>query len=223
MGDSKNESVVKLHGKQEIIMDEIARKALKLLREIKSVTFATINGKEPSARIIDVMFVEKDGLYFLTARGKSFYRQLKSNPSVAICGMDDNYVSVRLVGDIKFCEDKLVVDKIFDLNPMMNDLYPGEKRYVLEGIHLYKGKGEIFDLSKEPPSRHRFSFGGAKASPCGYTITNACTACGICREACPVNVISEGDVYLIDSEHCLECGSCREACPENAIEPSDGL
>ena len=204
-------------------MDEIAQKALKLLREIKSVTFCTINDRKPSARIIDVMFVEDDGLNFLTARGKSFYRQLKANPCVAICGINEKYVSVRLVGDVKFSEDKLVVDKIFDLNPMMNDLYPGEKRYVLEGIHLYKGKGEIFDLSTEPPKRQRFCFGGAKVSPCGYTITNECTACGMCEEKCPVNVILEGDIYKIDNEHCLECGSCLEVCPENAIEPAKGL
>ena len=95
-------------------MDEIAKKALKLLREIKSVTFATVNDGQPSARIIDVMFVEEDGLYFLTARGKSFFRQLKANLTVAICGMNEKYVSVRLVGDIKFCENKSVVDKIFD-------------------------------------------------------------------------------------------------------------
>ena len=204
-------------------MDEITRDALKLLREIKSVTFATIHGREPSARIIDVMFVEEDGLYFLTARGKSFYRQLKTNPSVAICGMNKEFVSVRLVGNIRFCEDKGVVDKIFDLNPMMNDLYPGEKRYVLEGIHLYKGKGEIFDLSTEPPNRQRFSFGGTIFNPIGYSITNRCTACGLCQEACPVDVITEGDVYQIDSSHCLECGSCFEVCTENAIEPAKGL
>ena len=32
----------------------------------------------------------------------------------------------------------------------MNDLYPGEKRDILEGFHLYRGKGEIFDLSVKP-------------------------------------------------------------------------
>lgn len=204
-------------------MDKTAQKALKLLQKIKSVTFATINDGEPSARIIDVMFVKEDSLYFLTARGKSFYRQLKTNPSVAICGMNEKFVSVRLVGDIKFCEDKSVVDKIFDLNPNMNNLYPGEKRYVLEGIHLYRGKGEIFDLSIEPPNRQRFSFGGAKFNPIGYSITNECTACGICKEACPVDIITEGDVYQIDSARCLECGSCFEVCPENAVKPARGL
>lgn len=204
-------------------MDQTAQQALALLREIKSVTFATTKDGQPSARIIDVMFVEADGLYFLTARGKSFYRQLKTNPTVAVCGMNATFVSVRLVGDIRFCEDKAVVDKIFDLNPMMNDLYPGEKRYVLEGMHLYRGKGEIFDLSTEPPHRRRFSFGGTKCNPVGYRITRQCTACGLCREVCPVDVISEGDIYQVDSAHCLECGACWEVCPEDAIEPAEGL
>lgn len=105
----------------------------------------------------------------------------------------------------------------------MNDLYPGEKRYVLEGIHLYKGKGVIFDLSTEPPGRRRFSFGRTTVSPCGYSITTECTACRIYQDACPVDAISEGDLYQIDGEHCLEWGSCQESCPENAIVPARGL
>jgi uncharacterized pyridoxamine 5'-phosphate oxidase family protein len=204
-------------------MDETSAKALRLLREIKSVTFASLDDAQPAARIIDVMYVEEDGLYFLTARGKTFYEQLRSLPIVAICGMNEKYVSVRLVGDIRFCRDKRVVDKIFERNPMMNDLYPGESRYVLEGIHLYRGRGEIFDLSTEPPLRQRFAFGGAHVKPPGYRITDACIACGVCRETCPVDVISEGDVYRIDGTHCLECGLCQEVCPEDAVEPAGGL
>ena len=204
-------------------MDETTRYALKRLREIKSVTFASVDNGEPAARIIDVMFVEDDGLYFLTGRGKSFYRQLKFHPRVAVCGMDERYVSFRLVGDIRFCNDPKIVDKIFDLNPMMNDLYPGRKRYILEGIHLYHGKGEIFDLSTEPPRRLRFSLGGAEVNPPGYRITDDCSACGQCLEVCPVDVITEGEIYRIDGEHCLECGACCEVCPENAVVPAGGL
>ena len=204
-------------------MDKTGQKALKLLREIKSVTFATINSGEPAARIIDVMLVKADGLYFLTARGKSFYRQLNSNPKIAICGMNANYVTARIVGDIQFCHSRTIIDEIFEHNPMMNDLYPGEKRDILEGFHLYRGKGEIFDLSVEPPKRERFAYGGETVNPVGYMITSKCTACGLCLDACPVEVIFEGDVYRIDSGHCLECGRCMGACPEDAIKAAEGL
>ncbi|MBT8366900.1 MAG: 4Fe-4S binding protein [Deltaproteobacteria bacterium] len=201
-----------------MIMDPIAAKALKLLREIKSITFATVNKSLPAARIIDVMLVKKDGLYFLTARGKSFYAQLKAEPKIAICGMDQNYVTARIIGDINFCNNRGIIDEIFEHNPMMNDLYPGEKRDILEGFHLYRGKGEIFDLSTEPPGRERFAFGGETVNPPGYTITNQCTACSLCVEACPVEAISEDEIYRIDGSHCLECGRCAEICPEDAIE-----
>lgn len=204
-------------------MDQTTKKAFKLLRDVKSIAFGTVNNGEPAGRIIDVMLAEEDGLYFLTARGKRFYKQLKENQRVAICGMDKNYVTGRVVGDIQFCRDRRVLDNMFEHNPMMNDLYPGESRDILEAFHLYRGKGEIFDLSIEPPKRERFAFGGDTVNPPGYWITDKCTACDICLESCPVEVISKGDVYKIDRSRCLECGRCAEVCPEDAVEPSQGM
>ena len=204
-------------------MNDTTQKALALLRQVKSVTFATIENGVPAARIADVMLVEQDGLYFTTARGKSFYRQLGESSTVAICGMNDKYVTVRLVGDVKRCAGQAIVDKIFEHNPVMNDLYPGEKRYILEGFHMHSARGEIFDLSIEPPRRERFAFGGATVNPPGYRISDQCIACGECQEACPVDMISEGEIYTIDRGRCLECGRCAETCPVDAIEPALGL
>lgn len=204
-------------------MDQTTKKAFKLLRDVKSVAFATVNNGEPAVRIADVMLAEEDGLFFLTARGKPYYKQLKEKQKLAICGMDKEYVSVRVIGDIQFCKDKTILDKIFEHNPIMNDLYPDEKRDILESFHMYRGKGEIFDLSIEPPKRERFAFGGETVNPSGYRITDKCTACDICLESCPVGVISEGEVYVIDGSHCLECGRCAEICPEDAVEPSKGI
>jgi uncharacterized pyridoxamine 5'-phosphate oxidase family protein len=206
-----------------VTMDTIAKKALTLLREVKSVTFSTIHHGSPDARIADVMFMEDDGLYFTTARGKPYYTQLKEHQKIAICGMNAQYVTVRLLGDIRQCSDRKVVDKIFEQNPGMNELYPGEKRDILEGFHLYRGKGEIFDLSRVPASRERFAFGGESVNPPGYRITDQCTACGTCLPACPAGAVSEGDIYQIDGNHCLECGRCAEVCPVDAIEPAQGL
>ncbi len=48
-------------------------------------------------------------------------------------------------------------------------------------------------------------------------ITEECLACGSCIDTCPVEAISEGDIYVIDPEICENCGACMEACPTGAI------
>jgi len=52
-----------------------------------------------------------------------------------------------------------------------------------------------------------------------YTITDTCVACGSCLPECPVEAISEGDIYTIDADLCISCGACADACPTGAIIP----
>ena len=40
-----------------------------------------------------------------------------------------------------------------------------------------------------------------------YRITDECVACGSCKDGCPVEAISEGDIYSIDQDVCIECGA----------------
>lgn len=49
-----------------------------------------------------------------------------------------------------------------------------------------------------------------------YVITDNCVACGTCISNCPVEAISEGDIYVIDEDACIECGACADACPVEA-------
>ena len=66
-----------------------AQDCLQILRQIKDVVFATVDETGlPQVRIIDVMLVEQGRLYFCTARGKDFFRQLEANGQVAVCGMN---------------------------------------------------------------------------------------------------------------------------------------
>jgi len=50
-----------------------------------------------------------------------------------------------------------------------------------------------------------------------HVISDECIACGTCESECPVDAISEGDIYKIDPEKCIDCGACEDVCPASAI------
>ena len=104
-----------------------AQDCLQLLRDVKDVAFATVdeNGR-PQVRMIDVMLVEAGKLYFCTARGKDFYRQLIRDGHVAITGMNRDFQMVRLTGEARrLPAQREWIDRIFEATPVMNGVYPG--------------------------------------------------------------------------------------------------
>lgn len=72
-----------------------------LVEEFHSTTVATL-GKDghPQTRIIDMMHYDEEGVYFLTAKGKEFYRQLMEQQYVAVSATKDKR-AVSLRGKIK--------------------------------------------------------------------------------------------------------------------------
>lgn len=196
-----------------------AEKALQMLREIRDVAFATVSEKgRPEVRIIDVMLVDRDRLYFCTSRGKNFHAQLMQTGYVAVTGLTKDYKSIRLTGKVKIMEDKKIwIDRIFEENPSMKDVYPGESRYILDPFCITDGFVEVFDLGTTPIERESFTIGSGVIPEKGFMITDACIGCGICAAGCPQKAIDEGDRYVIRQNNCLHCGLCFENCPVQAI------
>ena len=193
-----------------------ATKCLQILREVKSASFATVDAEGlPHVRIIDIMIVEDDKLYFCTSRGKDFYHQLITNNQVAITGMNKDYQMIRLSGEAhKLDEQRYWIDRIFEANPTMNSVYPGESRYVLEPFCIDHGTVEFFDLGQVPIERESFPLGNSTLHLKGFEITNKCIQCGKCEHICPQKCIEN---FTIQQSHCLHCGLCFEKCPVNAI------
>ena len=51
-----------------------------------------------------------------------------------------------------------------------------------------------------------------------YVISEKCTACGKCKDICPVEAIAKGEKrYTIDAEICVSCGQCVDECETKAI------
>ena len=203
-------------------------KYLKILKdEIHSVVFATTDSMGlPVARVIDIMLADDDSLYFITAKGKEFYRQLTESKFVALCGMtggkgslEKKTVSVR--GKVE-CIGKNKLDEVFRENPYMAEIYPQEEsRMALVVFRMYEGEGEFFDLSVKPIVREKFYIGNGKhdGREGVYYINDRCIGCGKCVEKCPQSCIDSGKVpFVIIQKNCLHCGNCKVVCPVNGVD-----
>ena len=193
-----------------------------IVEQIHSTVVATVDEDGlPVTCVIDMMYADDNGLYFLTAKGKNFYQRLKDKGYLALSGkkgedtMSCTAVSVR--GKVKeIGADMLPL--LFEKNPYMLEIYPTEEsRKALTVFQIYEGSGECFDLSKKPIERDSFTFGGAEIRASGYFVTDDCIRCGSCLTDCPQSCIDLTDKAVIRQENCLHCGNCAEVCPVGAV------
>ena len=190
---------------------------LKLVQsDIHSTIVATLDDEGlPVTCVIDMMLSDENSLYFLTARGKAFYRRLMEKPFVAITGLKGETtmtsVSVNLRGDVRnIGKEKL--PEIFRENPYMAEIYPTEAgREVLEVFQIYRGTGEVFDLSQKPIFRQSFAFGDAPMKEHGYFVDQTkCLSCGRCNGVCPQNCIARKGKRKIKQKHLLSLKKALE-------------
>lgn len=194
-----------------------------LVNQIHTVVLATNDMyNRPITSAIDLMLIENQKIYFLTARGKNLYDRLMETQYVSLTGLlgesTMNCQSISLSGKVKnIGQEKL--DIIFEKNSYMNEIYPNIKvRNVLQVFEIYEYQGEYFDLSQKPINRQSFSF-GKKIEDYAYRVGNGCIYCKACSRVCPQKCIDiSSKPVKIDSSHCLRCGKCAEICPRRTIQ-----
>lgn len=190
-----------------------------LVEDIHSTTIATIGADgHPQTRVIDMMLWDERGVYFLTAKGKAFYAQLMEQGYIALSATKDK-LSISLRGKIRNIGSQKL-DEIFEKNPYMQSIYPGDTRAALEVFCLYEAQGECFDISDPSHiTRDSITIGLAKSVTTGYYVGEGCIGCKLCYSVCPQKCIDISQKPVrIDQHRCLHCGRCAEICPRQVIE-----
>ena len=198
-----------------------AKTCLQKLQYVGVLAFATADDRgNPQVRNISAIHYEPDAIYFFTARGKDFCRELLADGRVQILGYTKYKEMIRLSAravPVPQEEQSRWMDVIFREQPYLANVYPGDTREIGIIFQIREGSLEYFNLGVHPILREGCGFGGGTAPQKGYLITEDCIGCGICTEHCPQGCITAGDVCQIQQEHCLHCGSCYEHCPVSAV------
>lgn len=93
-----------------------------LVNEIHSVIAATVddNGK-PVTCAIDIMDYDESCLYFLTAKGKGFYKRLKNQEYIAFTGMKGNDTMSRIAVSVNGKVREIGSDKVHYSSKLNNN------------------------------------------------------------------------------------------------------
>ena len=201
-----------------------AKTCLQKLQYVGVLAFATVDEYgNPQIRNISAIHYEPEAMYFFTAKGKAFCKELLADGRVQVLGYTKYKEMIRLSAravPVQESGQKKWIDTIFAEQPYLSNVYPGDTRNLAGIVFQIKdAEIEYFNLGVNPIFRESYVIGNGHISLKGYQITDACIGCGKCLENCPQRCIEIKDrKAAIQQEHCLHCGNCYGVCPVKAVE-----
>ena len=111
-----------------------AQTCLKKLGYVGVLSFATVDADgNPQVRNISAIHYEPDAIYFFTARGRDFCKELLDTEKVQVLGYTMYQEMIRLTGAVKPAhadEQEKWKDVIFTEQPYLANVYPGDTRNI---------------------------------------------------------------------------------------------
>lgn len=207
-------------------MAKTVQQLLDMMEELDTYSFATVDAQGfPRVRIISALHFEPDAIYFYTARGKNFARELDESDGrleiLAYSEERNDTIRLSCIAErVPEDQQRHWIDVQFTEQSYLYNVYPGETNEIGVMYVVRNGEFEWFNLASKPITRECVPFGAGIVHEKGFRVDgDACISCGTCEDVCPQHVVHMGaeGTYVIDEEHCLHCGNCFEHCPVEAI------
>lgn len=141
---------------------------LKKMELVGVLAFATVDQEgAPQIRNISAIHYEKDAIYFFTARGKNFCRELQEDGRVQILCYTRYKEMIRMSGKayaVAEEEQEKWRDLIFEEQPYLANVYPGNTRDIGIIFCIDQAEVEYFNLGVNPIFRDTYSLGSKTES-----------------------------------------------------------
>jgi uncharacterized pyridoxamine 5'-phosphate oxidase family protein len=110
---------------------------------------ATVDGDEPKVRPFGFIMEFQGKIYFCTSNEKQVFKQLKANPKFEVCTTDKAGRWIRLKGKAVFDDNYEAKKKVFEMMPIVADIYQDASNPIFEVFYLAEGEAAIFSMSGE--------------------------------------------------------------------------
>ena len=139
---------------------------LKKMQLVGVLAFATVDSEgAPQIRNISAIHYEKNALYFFTARGKNFCKELLEDGRVQILCYTKYKEMIRLSGKAYAAaeeEQEKWRNQIFEEQPYLANVYPGDTRNIGIIFCIDTAEIEYFNLGVNPIFRETYLLGNAQ-------------------------------------------------------------
>lgn len=105
---------------------------------------------KPKVRPFQFMFEEDGKIWFCTSNRKEVYRELENNPYIELSVMSGDYSWLRLSGKVEFSDVTSLKERVFEVSPLVKEIYKEVNNPDLEIFCLKEGSGTIFSIGKDP-------------------------------------------------------------------------
>jgi uncharacterized pyridoxamine 5'-phosphate oxidase family protein len=138
-------------------MDELTmQNVIQFLNENPNGFLATMEHGKQKVRPMDFMMEENKMLYFNTNSLKDVYKQLMENPFVEYASVSKDLVTVRISGEIQFCEDIEIKEKVLNIYEAVKKGYKTAQNPIYKVFYIKHGFIMVSDFSGQPAKKMSF-------------------------------------------------------------------